>query len=270
MTPDDPMAGLRALRQLMEDLRDPDYGCPWDQRQTSQTIAPHSLAETHELLDAIEREDLDNLREELGDLLFNIVFHSRIAEEQGHFNLDDVAHGIVEKMRRRHPHVFDRQPGETFTDEQLAEQWQAIKQSEKEGQSQAKQRRLPGDDSASLNAMQRARRIQQEAAEFGFDWPSLDPVLDKLEEEVAELRHAVDSGDKAHISAELGDVLFVCVNIARHLKMDAEIPLRATNQKFIRRFRYLFEQMDADGIDFDSASLEQMEAYWQRSKGVVG
>ncbi len=270
MNTNDSMAGLRALRQLMEDLRHPETGCPWDQRQTSQTIAPHTLAETHELLDAIEREDLDNLREELGDLLFNIVFHSRIAEEQGHFDLDDVAHGIVEKMRRRHPHVFDAKPGETFTEEQLAAQWKAIKQSEKEGQIETDQPALPGDDSASMSAMQRATKMQHEAAVFGFDWPNLSPVLDKLLEEAEELREAVAGGDKAHISAELGDLMFVCVNVARHLDIDPEMALRSTNQKFIRRFRYLYETMLSEGLDINESDLEVMEGYWQRAKGAVG
>ena len=270
MNTDDSMAGLRALRQLMEDLRHPETGCPWDQRQTSQTIAPHTLAETHELLDAIEREDLDNLREELGDLLFNIVFHSRIAEDQGHFDLDDVAHGIVEKMRRRHPHVFEAKAGETYTEEQLAAQWKAIKQAEKEGQAQTDQQPLPGDDSASMSAMQRATRMQHEAAVFGFDWPNLSPVLDKLLEEAEELREAVASGDKAHISAELGDLMFVCVNVARHLDIDPEMALRSTNQKFIRRFRYLYETMHSDGLDIHESDLETMEGYWQRAKGAVG
>lgn len=267
---DDPMAGLRALRQLMEDLRHPETGCPWDQRQTSQTIAPHTLAETHELLDAIEREDLENLREELGDLLFNIVFHSRIAEEQGHFDLDDVAHGIVEKMRRRHPHVFEARPGETFTDEQLAEQWQAIKRAEKEGQAEKNRPTLPGENSASMSAMQRATKMQHEAAVFGFDWPNLSPVLDKLQEEAEELREAVANGDKAHIESELGDVMFVLVNIARHLDIDPEMALRGTNQKFIRRFRYVFESMAADGLDINDSELQTMEGYWQRSKREVG
>ena len=270
MNTDDSMAGLRALRQLMEDLRHPETGCPWDQRQTSQTIASHTLAETHELLDAIEREDLDNLREELGDLLFNIVFHSRIAEEQGHFDLDDVAKGIVEKMRRRHPHVFDAKPGESFTDEQLAAQWQAIKKSEKEGQTESCDPPIPGEDSASLSAIQRATRMQHEAAVFGFDWPDLMPVMDKLQEEAGELKEAVLSGDREHIAAELGDLMFVCINVARHLDIDPEMALRRTNQKFIRRFRYLYDSMRSEGLDIHESDLETMEAYWQKAKGIVG
>ncbi len=270
MKSDDSMAGLRALRQLMEDLRHPETGCPWDQRQTSQSIAPHTLAETHELLDAIEREDLENLREELGDLLFNIVFHSRIAEEQGHFDLDDVAHGIVEKMRRRHPHVFDAKPGEQFSDEQLAAQWQAIKKAEKKGQADNEGPPLPGADSASLSAMQRATRMQHEAAVFGFDWPDLVPVMDKLLEEAEELREAVASGDRQHISDELGDLMFVCINVARHLDIDPEMALRSTNQKFMRRFQYLFETMQREGLDINESDLETMEGYWQRAKGAVG
>ncbi|MDH3386927.1 MAG: nucleoside triphosphate pyrophosphohydrolase [Gammaproteobacteria bacterium] len=260
------MSAIENLLQVMKDLRDPENGCPWDIRQTSASIAPYTLDETHELLDAIERDDTENLREELGDLLFNIVFHARIAEEKGQFDFDDVAQGITDKMLRRHPHVFGDQSGEPVSDEDLSQQWQALKQQEK---SQRQPSPL-GTDSASSSAMYRARQIQQEAAGFGFDWPDINPVFDKLEEELAELKHAFGSGDRDAISDELGDLLFVCVNLARHAGVNAEMSLRRTNRKFLRRFAHVQSQMAASGIDMDQRQLEKMEQFWQESKDLVG
>lgn len=260
------MSAIDKLLQVMRDLRDPENGCPWDIRQTSASIAPYTLDETHELLDAIERGDTENLKEELGDLLFNIVFHARIAEEKGQFTFDDVAAGITDKMLRRHPHVFGDEREQDFSDEALSERWQALKQQEKAARPQAQ----PIPDSASNSAMYRARQLQKRAAEFGFDWPDISPVFDKLEEEVAELKHAFASGDEAAISGEVGDIMFVCVNIARHAKINAEMSLRQTNQKFVRRFEYVQQQMQAAGIVMQQHELEQMELFWQEAKGVVG
>ena len=259
-----PESAIESLLQVMRKLRDPDGGCPWDLRQTSASIAPYTLDETHELLDAIERDDIDNLREELGDLLFNIVFHAQIADEQGYFSFDDVAQGIADKMIRRHPHVFGDEADRNISDEELSKQWQALKRQEKRAAGQP----LNGGDS-SLPAIYRARQLQKDAARLGFDWPSIDPVLDKLEEEIAELRQAVAEGDRTAMNDELGDVMFVCVNVARHFKVDAEFALRQTNRKFERRFAYVCEQMKAAGIPFEQQQLEQMESYWQEAKSVV-
>lgn len=260
------MTGIDALLQLMKDLRDPQSGCPWDIRQTSLSIAPHTLDETHELLDAIERGDIDNLREELGDLLFNIVFHACIAEEQGQFDFNDVANGIVDKMVRRHPHVFGEERNQAVSDEQLAKQWQALKQEEK-----STTNKLGSTSADSTNsAFFVSRQLQKDAAEFGFDWPDISFVIDKLDEEVAELRQAISEGNNNEISDELGDVLFVCVNIARHAKINAEMALRHSNQKFTRRFAYVQQQMLSAGISMNQQQLEQMEQFWQESKGVVG
>ena len=261
------MSPIENLLQVMEDLRNPETGCPWDVRQTSQSIAGYTLDETHELIDAIERNDVDNLKEELGDLLFNIVFHARIAEEKGHFDFSDVARGITDKMLRRHPHVFGDARGERWSDEELARQWQALKQQEK----QQREEKVQVEDSAQSepsanSAIYRARQLQQQAAEFGFDWPDISPVFDKLEEELAELKQAFASGDKAAISDELGDVLFVCVNLARHARVNAEMSLRGTNRKFERRFAYVQQQMRAAGIAMDPEQLEQMERFWQEAK----
>ena len=260
------MSAIENLLQVMKDLRHPDNGCPWDIRQTSASIAGYTLDETHELLDAIERDDTQNLKEELGDLLFNIVFHARIAEEQGQFTFDDVAQGITDKMLRRHPHVFGDTRDQEFNDETLSQQWQALKKQEKSG------REKPGlgEDSGSNSAIYRARQIQKDAAAFGFDWPDISPVFDKLEEELAELKHAFSTGDSQAISDELGDLMFVCINLARHARVNAEMSLRNTNQKFLRRFAYVQQQMANAGIEMDQQQLEQMEHFWQESKSTVG
>ena len=258
------MSAIEDLLQVMRDLRDPDRGCPWDLRQTSASIAGYTLDETHELLDAIERGDIENLREELGDLLFNIVFHSRIAEEQGHFSFDDVARGIADKMLRRHPHVFGELRDREIGEEELTQIWQTAKAKEK-----AAGRKRGVADDAALPAIYRARQLQKDAARVGFDWPDITPVLDKLEEEIAELRQAYEAGDIKSVTDEVGDVMFVCVNIARHAKVNAEIALRQTNRKFERRFAYVLEQMEAAGIPMEQAQLDRMESFWQQAKSVV-
>jgi nucleoside triphosphate diphosphatase len=260
------MTAIETLLKVMQTLRDPDGGCPWDLRQTSASIAPYTLDETHELLDAIERKDIDNIREELGDLLFNVVFHARIAEERDQFDFDDVAQGIADKMIRRHPHVFGDKADRNISEEALSQQWQALKQQEKAGANDSQ--RAPGE--SSLPAIYRARQLQKDAAKLGFDWPGIGPVLDKLEEEIAELREAVAEGDRTAMKDELGDVLFVCVNIARHFKVDAEFALRDTNRKFERRFAYVREQMTAAGTPMEAEQLERMESFWQEAKSVVG
>ena len=264
------MSAIEKLLQVMVDLRDPQGGCPWDIRQTSESIAPHTLDETHELIDAIERDDTENIKEELGDLLFNIVFHARIAEEKGAFNFDDVAQGITDKMLRRHPHVFGDGRERQWSDAELAHQWQAMKAQEKQQQAVENP---PGTatlgDSGVNSAIYRARQIQQHAAVFGFDWPDIGPVFDKLEEELAELKQAFATGDKDAISDELGDLMFVCVNLARHARVNAEMSLRQTNRKFQRRFAYVQQQMSAAGIEMNQRQLEQMERFWQESKNKV-
>ena len=260
------MSAIDNLLQVMKDLRDPENGCPWDIRQTSASIAGYTLDETHEVLDAIERADTENLKEELGDLLFNIVFHARIAEEQGQFDFDDVAQGITDKMLRRHPHVFGDTRNRQLSDETLSQQWQALKQAEKAGLEKPDM----SVDSGSNSAMYRARQIQKEAASFGFDWPDINPVFDKLEEELAELKYAFSTGDSNAISDELGDLMFVCVNLARHARVNAEMSLRNTNQKFLRRFAYVQQRMQDAGIEMNQQQLETMEQFWQESKTKVG
>lgn len=264
------MSAIEDLLQVMADLREPQNGCPWDIRQTSRSIAPHTLDETHELIDAIERGDNENIKEELGDLLFNVVFHARIAEEKGEFDFDDVARGITEKMLRRHPHVFGEGRNKKWSDAELAQQWQAVKAQEKQLRPKKETVQVSGmDDSSANSAIYRARQLQQQAADFGFDWPDIGPVLDKLEEELDELKQAFTSEDRDAISDELGDLLFVCVNLARHARVNAEMSLRQTNRKFLRRFAYVQQKMRAAGIEMEQAQLELMERYWQESKNQV-
>ena len=260
------MSSIDDLIDVMKALRDPNHGCPWDIKQTSASIASYTLEETHEALDAIERDDMDNLKEELGDLLFHIIFHARIAEENHLFDFNDVAEGIVNKMKRRHPHVFEADRSNQISDEALSLQWQSLKNEEKSGSPDS----AFGASSASLSAINRAKVLQGEAAEFGFDWPHIANVVDKLEEEIDELKLAIESGNSDAISDELGDLLFVCMNIARHAKVDAEMALRRTNRKFINRFNYVSEQMKSAGIEMDSQQLDRMEYFWQQSKPIVG
>lgn len=260
------MSSIDDLINVMKALRDPNHGCPWDIKQTSASIASYTLEETHEALDAIERDDMDNLKEELGDLLFHIIFHARIAEENHLFDFNDVAEGIVNKMKRRHPHVFEADRSNQISDEALSLQWQSLKYEEKSGSPDS----AFGASSASLSAINRAKVLQGEAAEFGFDWPHIANVVDKLEEEMDELKLAIESGNSDAISDELGDLLFVCMNIARHAKVDAEMALRRTNRKFINRFNYVSEQMKSAGIEMDSQQLDRMEYFWQQSKSIVG
>jgi nucleoside triphosphate diphosphatase len=264
------MTPIQNLLQVMEDLRNPDTGCPWDVRQTSQSIAGYTLDETHELIDAIEREDTENLREELGDLLFNIVFHARIAEEKGEFDFDDVAQDITDKMLRRHPHVFGEGRDRHWSEAELAQQWQAVKNAEKQQRKPKVNKSSPDPETSANSAIYRALQIQQQAADLGFDWPDIEPVFAKLEEELAELKQAFASGDKHAIGDELGDLMFVCINLARHARVNAEMSLRSTNRKFERRFAYVQQHMRAAGIDMDRGQLEQMERFWQQAKQQVG
>jgi MazG family protein len=260
------MNNISDLIDVMKALRDPQTGCPWDIKQTSASIAAYTLEETHEALDAIERNDMENLKEELGDLLFHIVFHARIAEERGHFNFDDIVYGIVSKMKRRHPHVFDAERDNQISDEDLHEQWRDLKQQEKSN----RPAKIFGADSTSLSAIRRADVLQGEAAVLGFDWPQIGPVVEKLEEETEELKAAIEADDQDAMRDELGDLLFVCVNIARHTKVNAEMALRNTNKKFINRFEYVVAQMKSAGIEMNQQQLQEMETFWQESKSIVG
>ncbi|MCV6609646.1 MAG: nucleoside triphosphate pyrophosphohydrolase [Amphritea sp.] len=262
---------LDDLLYLMSRLRDPETGCPWDIKQTFATIVPHTLEEAYEVADTIEREDWPHLQGELGDLLFQVIFYAQIAREEQHFEFEDIIHTLVEKLIRRHPHVFPegtlesrRAAGEP-DEAQISSTWEAIKAEERKDKPVAKVRVLD-DIPATLPALNRADKLQKRAARVGFDWGDPLPVLDKIEEEIAELREAIASGNKTEIEHELGDLLFAQVNLARHLKVNPETALRHTNQKFTRRFGFIEDQVDASGQDWNDFSLDELDAWWDEAK----
>ena len=253
---------LARLLSVMARLRDPVSGCPWDKEQTFATIAPYTVEEAYEVADAIERGDIGDLKEELGDLLFQVVFHSRIAEESGQFNFDDVAAAISEKMIRRHPHVFEDVNYVDVTEQTTA--WEASKAAERAAK--GKDASLLDDIPAGLPALTRAVKLTKRAARVGFDWPSTQEVLDKLTEELAELQVEIDAGDQAKAREELGDVLFVMANLARKLDIEPEDAMRAANAKFTRRFAYIEQALAAVGRSPDQSDLAEMDGLWNQAK----
>ena len=256
-----PAAAFARLTALMARLRAPQGGCPWDLEQTFDTIAPYTLEEAYEVADAIARRDMVGLREELGDLLFQVAFHSRLAEEQREFAFADVARGLVDKMVRRHPHVFG---GEVVTDAAVQTTlWEEQKAREKAARGQTS---ALDDIPLSLPALARAAKLGRRASRVGFDWPDTAGVLDKIVEEVGELQVAVASGVATDTEAELGDVLFAVVNLARHLGVDPEAALRGTNQRFEQRFRGVERKLAADGLTVAEAGLERANAAWDEVK----
>lgn len=258
------MTELDQLLSLMTRLRDPDNGCPWDREQTYATIVPHTIEEAYEVADAIAREDWAELRSELGDLLFQVVFYAEIAREEGRFNFADVASGIVEKMTRRHPHVFGNASYASAAEQMAA--WEQIKSAEKTAESIPAARVLDGIPLA-LPALTRAVKLQKKAARVGFDWGAVEPVLAKIEEEIAEIRHEMaNDAASERLADELGDVLFAVANLARHLKLDPEAALRGTNAKFERRFRQIEVWLAEDGRTPEKATLADMDALWERAK----
>lgn len=248
------------LLAVMAALRTPGTGCPWDLEQDFDSIAPYTLEEAYEVADAIARKNFPALKDELGDLLLQVVYHARMAEEAGHFTYAEVAKGIADKMVRRHPNVFADQPVATAADQAAA--WEAAKAAER------------GDASAlagvalALPALTRAEKLTKRAARVGFDWPDAEAVLDKLDEEVAELRAELPAADPDRLEDEVGDLLFVLANLARKLKIDPEAALRRANAKFTRRFGAIEAALAAEGRAPQQASLAEMEAHWQQAKRV--
>ena len=261
------MTHLEQLIAIMDRLRDPREGCPWDREQTFETIAPFTIEEAYEVADAIERGDLDGLKEELGDLLFQVVFHARMAEEAGRFDFEQVAAAICDKLVRRHPHVFGDASIGSATEQTQA--WEAHKARERSEHAAA-----IGDSAGvldgvpvSLPALSRAAKLQRRAARVGFDWEAVDDIFGKIEEELAELREALRHGDDAdHITEELGDLLFAMVNVARYLERDPEAALRKANAKFERRFRYIEDGLARQGREFQDVTLGDMDALWDEAK----
>lgn len=247
-------ADIMPLANVMARLRDPDTGCPWDIDQDFASIAPYTIEEAYEVADAIERQDMDGLRDELGDLLLQVAFHSRIAEQAGHFTLQDVIAAITQKMIRRHPHVFE--DGSRREDGHV--QWEAIKAAER-AEKEPDPSALAGV-AIALPALLRAEKLQKRAARTGFDWPDTVGVVEKIAEELDEVHNAATQDEREE---EVGDLLFAVVNLARHLKVDPEVALRKANGKFDRRFRSM---EDMAGAAFASLSLDDKEALWQRAK----
>lgn len=264
-----PMSSISRLLQIMSRLRDPGGGCPWDLEQNFQTIAPYTIEEAYEVADAIERQDTDALREELGDLLFQIVFHAQMAKEQGAFQFDDVVKAISEKMERRHPHVFGNARIDTAEAQILA--WEEQKRCERAAISDS----VLADVPIALPALTRANKLGKRAAQVGFEWPDIAGALDKLEEEIGELRREISNaadrpGNLNEIANEIGDVLFCIVNVCRYLDIDPENSLRSTNAKFERRFRYVEHRLKEQGKTPERATLEEMDGLWEEGKKEEG
>jgi ATP diphosphatase len=269
-----PAYTLADLLAVMQRLRDPEQGCPWDLQQDFASIAPHTLEECYELVDAIERGDYAQVREELGDVLFQVVFYAQLGREQQRFTFDELVHGLVDKLLRRHPHVFSQgtlaegglhgaAAAVATPVEQVGLNWERIKQDERA----AKQQHGVLDDvPLALPALSRAAKLQKRAARVGFDWQHWRDVVEKMREEQAELIEAIEGGNPEEIADELGDLLFCGVNLARFLEIDPEAALRACNQKFERRFRFIEQALAAQGRAPEQSSLAEMDALWDAAK----
>lgn len=242
--------------QIMETLRS-ERGCEWDRSQTHDSLKPYMVEEAYELLDAIDEKNDAKLKEELGDVLLQVIFHSQIAKERGVFDVFDVLHTLNEKLVRRHPHVFGDSPGYSY------EQWERIKSQEKG----AKKVSAIGDLNKALPALSLARRIQENAAAVGFDWPDVSGALEKVKEEVRELEEVLQDGDSKRVEEELGDLLFAVVNIARFSSIDPEVTLRRATEKFASRFRMVENFAKERGLELNRLSLEQLDALWEEAKG---
>jgi ATP diphosphatase len=267
------MYTVQDLLNLMARLRDPQYGCPWDLKQDYASIVPHTLEEAYEVADAIEQGDFEQLPGELGDLLFQVVYYSQLAREEGRFEFDNVVDGITRKLIRRHPHVFPT--GDLYApldvprldEQQVKQRWEQIKAEERAQKAPApEQLSLLDDVPAALPALSRAAKLQKRAAQVGFDWPAALPVLDKVREELDEVLQAMAGADPLAIEDEVGDLLFSVVNLARHLKLDPENALRGANRKFERRFRFIEQALRDTQRPIEDCSLEELDALWGDAK----
>ena len=279
-TNDDAPRALEQLLDIMAKLRDKQYGCAWDKKQTFKTLTSHTLEEVYEVIDAVDRNDSEQLQDELGDLLFQVVFYAQIASEQAQFDFAAVAKKISDKLLRRHPHIFPgasvanfgaNNPAAGISAEQVEVNWEAIKNQERSN-------KAPGADKASsfvsvlddiprsFPAIERAKKLQKRAASIGFDWPELNAVLAKLNEERVELDEAIAEGDAQQISHELGDILFTCINLARHLRVEPEAALRDANQRFEQRFRHVEHCANESGKRVQDFELEELDSFWNKAK----
>ena len=267
-----PSRDISRLLEIMAALRKPGTGCPWDLEQDFSSIAPYTIEEAYEVIDAIARGDLDDLREELGDLLLQVVFHARMAEERDAFSFGDVVEAITRKMIRRHPHVFADQNGK-LTPSHVKEAWDRIKAEEKAERAarrppeQTAHKSLLSGVKAGQPALTRAMELQRKASSVGFDWNDPRAVLHKIREEADEIEAALDNGDSQELAGETGDLLFALVNLARHVGADPEAALGSTNAKFERRFAFIERALESQGRSLEGASLAEMDALWNQAKG---
>ena len=257
-----PSKGMPRLLEIMRALRDPESGCPWDIEQNFKTIAPYTVEEAYEVADAIERENWEDLKNELGDLLLQTVYHTQMAEEDDLFNFNDVVNQISEKMIQRHPHVFGNE-NRNKTASQQVKDWESIKAEERAKKNQTG---ILDDVALNLPALVRSLKLQKRAARVGFDWPNILQVLEKIEEETKELVEAKELESQEKINEEFGDLMFSIVNLGRHLGVDSEEALKQTNRKFITRFKFVESSIRSQGKKIEDTSLEEMEALWQQAK----
>ncbi len=273
---------LDAINQLvmvMTMLRDADHGCPWDLEQTIASLATYTLEEVYEVVAAIENANMPDLRDELGDLLFQVVFYAQIASEQGQFNFDDIAKAITQKLIRRHPHVFPDGDVSRFgqrqeiSSDEVVVNWEAIKQGERSAKrwqqganDELEMASILDDVPLAMPALERARKLQKRAANVGFDWPTLQPVLTKLREEIAEFESAVQHEGQERMAQELGDILFAVVNLARHCNIEPEMALRGTNRRFEARFRWIERALHMQGKQPQEAKLMELDELWEAAK----
>jgi ATP diphosphatase len=261
------MKELQTLLQIMADLRNPDSGCPWDIEQTFETIAAYTVEEAYEVADAIERNDMPDLKNELGDLLFQVVFHAQMASEKNQFDFIDVVNEINNKLIRRHPHVFADK--HIDSEEQLYKEWEKHKKKERADKGEEHAGRLDGI-AATMPALRWSEKIQKRAAHHGFDWQNITPVFDKLNEEIGELKAEIEQPDnQQRITDEMGDILFASVNLSRHLGVNPEQALRESNRRFISRFSVVEELLSKDGKQMEDCSVEMLEEYWQQAKNLI-
>lgn len=265
------MQEVHKLLKIMADLRDPDDGCPWDVKQSFESIAAYTVEEAYEVADAIERKDMDDLKSELGDLLFQVVFHSQMASEQNQFDFVDVVNAINDKLTRRHPHVFG--DDKTKDEAKLYSDWEKHKKKERADKNQSSENKQSGyldGITSSMPALRWSDKLQKRAAHHGFDWADIQPVFDKINEEINELKAEIVIGDnKARIADEMGDILFASASLSRHLGVNPEQALRDSNRKFIMRFEIVERLLREDNMQMEECSVDVLEEYWKKAKNLI-
>jgi len=257
------MKNTQRLLQVMQQLRDPESGCSWDKKQDFTSLIPYTLEEAYEVVDAIERDDMQDLQGELGDLLFQVVFHSQLAQEQGLFDFEQVAGGIADKLTRRHPHVFSDVAYASEAEQKQA--WETLKAAER-AEKEAENHTILSGVARNLPALVQCKKIQDRAANHGFDWTEVEPVYDKVLEELDEVKEAWESGDQEHTEEEIGDLLLVAVNLARHMNVDPEQALKKSTQKFTKRFEYIEQKVAQSGREVKKCELSELDALWNEAK----